>query len=60
MPLANSMDSLRKIFHGGFNMDLIFILSLLAVEQAKTQVLAPPIPIISKAPDKPEICIGGT
>ena len=41
-------------------MDLIFILSLLAVEQAKALVLEPPIPIISKAPTKPEICIGGT
>lgn len=41
-------------------MDLIFILSLLAVEQAKALVLAPPIPLISKAPTKPEICIGGT
>ncbi len=41
-------------------MDLIFILSLLAVEQAKALVLAPPIPLTSKAPEKPEICIGGT
>jgi hypothetical protein len=41
-------------------MDLIFILSLLAVEQAKAQVLAPPISIISKASEKPEVCIGGT
>jgi hypothetical protein len=41
-------------------MDLIFLLSLLAVEQAKALVLAPPIPLISKAPTKPEICVGGT
>jgi len=40
-------------------MDLIFLLSLLAVEQAKALVLAPPIPIISKAPQKPEICVSG-
>lgn len=41
-------------------MDLIFILSLLAVEQAKALVLEAPIPMASKAPEKPEICIGGT
>lgn len=41
-------------------MDLIFILSLLAVEQAKALVLEPQIPIVSKAPEKPEICVGGT
>lgn len=40
-------------------MDLIFLLSLLAVEQAKALVLAPAIPLISKAPLKPEICVSG-
>ena len=41
-------------------MDLIFLLAILAVEKAKELVLEPPVPLVSKAPDKSEICVGGS
>ena len=59
-PFRNSKVFQLRIFLGGFNMDLIFLLAILAVEKAKELVLEPPIAIVSTPPKQPEICVGGS